>query len=875
MKDLIQTLRNRFRRAAGRSFEADMEEEIRFHLDMRASRNRDSGMNAEVAGKQARRSFGHMDGVREACRDERRFEFIREVLKDARYGWRALMRMPALTAAAALALGVGVGLMSVELSFVRGVAANMPIRDPERVREIRIAAKEGFQLSSMSLQDYQTWRATQRSFSDTVAFSYGSTIHVSGHGAYALSFPASGLTAGAAGTFGTRPLLGRMFTTEDERPTAPLAILLSSEIWAREFGSAADVVGRRLRARTSLRSRGKSGPAYEEATVIGVTPPEFATEKKTDFWVNMSGEQRVTVMARLRNGVRPETADAELATQGAGFAVPPEVKVRGLASGPVNSGAGSRLKILLSTLFGVVAGVMALACVNVGTLLTMRALERGRELALRMALGATRGRLVRQMLVESALLAGLAAAIGIPLAWAGVSLLDRQLALDESKPVWIRLQVDGLAVAGMFATSLIAALAAGLLPALRAARIDANAALKNGAWGSSLRLGRLARGMVALQSAAACALLLITGLLLHALLGVSRLDAPYDPKGVLTAYVSAQSYGESPSAVRAMQQALERARAVPGVEAAALCARTPVHPFTTRVSPRNADTGASRNGRIAADQIVSPEFFAVMQAPILQGRGFTSADREGGEPVAVVSEGMARLFWPDRSAVGRQFRGSERDPWLTVVGVCADLPTDNSRAESGAAFYRPIAQEQTMGAFLLLRTGVEPHSLIRPLRNAVRAFDPDLPVEKVFTVEEMYDRRVATPRALGALAAAFALSALALATVGIYGVTGFSVRKRMLEFGVRVALGASPRDMAKLTLGRGALQLAASLSAGSLIGFLASRPMLKSMEGLTGQVPPAAYAIILAVVAVSTFSALWLPAREAAKVDPAETLRAE
>jgi hypothetical protein len=194
-------------------------------------------MDPADAGRQARRGFGHMDSVREACRDQRSFEFLREVIKDARYGWRAMMRMPALTIAAALALGVGVGLMSVELSFVRGVASSMPVRNPERVREVRIAAKEGYQLSHMALKDYETWRATQRSFSDTVASSYGWSIDVSGHGAYARSFSATGLTSGAPGVFGARPALGRMFRPEDERPSAPLAILLSHQMSARADGT--------------------------------------------------------------------------------------------------------------------------------------------------------------------------------------------------------------------------------------------------------------------------------------------------------------------------------------------------------------------------------------------------------------------------------------------------------------------------------------------------------------------------------------------------------------------------------------------------------------------------------------------------------------
>jgi putative ABC transport system permease protein len=879
MKRLMGVLRKLFGRAQSGSFETNMQEEIRFHMEMRARRNREAGMNDDAAREHARRSFGHMDGVREACRDQRRFEPVREILKDTRYGWRIMMRMPALTAAAALALGVGIGLMSVELSFVRGVRSNLPIRDAERVREIRIRATEGFGLSTIARRDYESWRTVQRSFSDTGAITLEAALELSEPGRYARSYSSRGLSSAAVRTLGVAPALGRAFGPEDDRASSPLQIVLSHEIWVRDFGASPDIVGRRFRTRAYLRRNAKEKTvAPEDATVVGVMPPGFALRDNVDCWINASGSGHVTVLARLKEGVRPEAADAELATQGAGFEVPDGIKVRGLSSQPLNGGVGDRITILLSTLFGVVMGVMALACVNVGTLLTMRALERGRELALRMALGATRGRLIRQMLVESALLAVLAAAVGIPIAWAGVNLLDRQLALDPSKPTWIRLQLDGVALVAMLLASLVAALIAGLAPALRTARMDASAALKNGSWSSGMRLGRASRWLVTFQSAAACALLLVTGLLLDGLIKTGRLDAKsYDPQRVLSARVQARRYETEAAAVRALREALERARALPGVQAAALSHRVPMTGTSTLpVMLRGAGHDDKHEPGEVSRQVVSPEYFAVMGAGIRAGRVFTAADSEGGEQVAIVSESMARHYWPGRSPLGREFRSLPDDPWFTIVGVCADLPSEpTDRTTPGATYYRPLDQVPSKVAFLLLRTRVDPHGLIRPLRDAIREFDPDLPIDGFLTVEEAHDRRVATPRALAALAAAFALSALALAAVGIYGVTGFSVRKRTREFGIRVALGASPLDMARLTLGRGLLQLTLSLSAGALLGWWASRPMLKTLKGMAGEVSPESYAIILGVVAASTFAALWLPARQAIKVDPAQTLRAE
>jgi putative ABC transport system permease protein len=878
MKPLTEFLRDAWRRVTRRPSDEEMEEELRFHIEMRARRHQENGMAAEAARELARRSFGHIDGVREACRDERRFEWVRQAAKDARYGWRAMMRVPGPTAAAALALGVGVGLMSVELSFVRGVSSHLPVRDSERVLEIQIATREGFMLggSSIALKDYEAWRAVQKSFGVTGAVSRATGLDVSGPGLYARSYLARGITAGALRVLEAKPELGRGFTPDDERASAPLTVILSHEVWKRDFGGAPDILGRRIRARSGLREdEGTEGvmPA-EEATIIGVMPAGFALDNDNiDCWLNMAGRGPVTAVARIRDGVRPETASAELATQGRGFEAPEGVTVRGLAGKPMSgSGAGRRLRVLLATLFGVVAAVMALACVNVATLLLLRALERGRELALRMALGATRGRLVRQLLVESALLAVLAAAVGVPLAWAGAGMLDRQLAADPSKPAWIRLELDGAALAAILAASLLAALAAGLAPALRAARLDANEALKNGGWGSGARLGRFTRWTVAFQSAAACALLLVTGLLVNSLLRFGRCETPYDPERMMSVTINAQRYRSEQAATLALERAAARIRSLPGVEAAALTSARPLDKVRTGRVP-----GKAGEFVYAGSHVVSPEYFDVVRAPIREGRGFTSADRQGGEPVAVVSESLARLLWPGRSALGQQIRDF-RDASVTVVGVCADVPLSSNSARStarDAAYFEPMAQQGGKSAYVALRSAVDPGQLIRPIRQAVQALDPDMPADGFVTSAELNRQFVATPRALGALAAVFALSALALAAVGIYGVTSFSVRKRTREFGIRVALGASPLEMARLTLGRGLLQLAVSLSIGGLLGWFASRPMLHTLEGMAPKPATLDYAVIVVVVALATFSALWLPARHATKVDPVETLRSE
>lgn len=870
MKRILKALRRRL----GHGFESDMDEEIRFHLEMRAARERAAGVGEDEAWRKARRHFGHMDGVVEACRDERRFAALHELARDFRSAWRAMMRTPALTAASALALGVGVALLSAELSFVRGVTASVPVQNSERVWEINLFFDGGFSLTlgGMDRKDFAAWKAVQKSFAEVGTLTSPTSADVSGAGRYALGYSARGISVDALRALRLRPVLGRAFSRADEQPGAPLVVMLSHEAWMRDFGGDPALVGRRLRLRRAA-ERPDAGPlAMEDALVVGIMPVGYTPHGVTDIWFNREIAGPVAVVARLRDGVRPEAAQAELATQGRGFQAPAGLKISHLAGSPLSGHAGKRLIVMVTTLFGVVMGVMALACLNVGTLLLIRAVDRGRELALRMALGASRWRLVRQMLVESATLAALAAAVGLPLALVGITLLDRQLAHDPSKPAWIRLQLDAPALGLILLGSLVVALLAGLAPALRASRVDPSDALKNGGWGAGPRVGRMTRWLVALQSAVACALLLVTGLMVSSMLSVGRFDGNYDPGRVLGAFVSAGNYGRQPGPRRVLERALERARSLPGVEAAALASRMPMQPVpaTVFVETRNGTPNRSEIGW----QVVTPGYFGLLDAPIRQGRGLLDTDRGGSERVAVVSESLARAAWPAGAPVGARFRVGDDGPWVTVVGVSADLPADSRRGTvAGAVFYTPLAQEDRAEAVLLLRASVDPHAVIRPLRDALRELDPDLPAKDYLTVQEVTAQRAATPRALAAMALAFALSAVALAAVGIYGVTGFAVRKRMREFGIRVALGASPADMNRLTLGRGLVQVGLSLLAGAVLGWGVSRPVLASLEDFSGAPPAAAYPVIAAVVVVSTFAAIWFPSRRAARVDPVETLR--
>jgi predicted permease len=866
---------------ARRTVDAEMEEEMRFHLEMRIQANQAAGMAEEAARHAARRRFGHADGIKETCRDERGWPWLEQTLKDIRLALRGLARTPGRSGVAVFTLALGMGLATVQVSFVRAAFRGLPFERSDRIMQLFLAQDKGIPWPALAPEDYLAWQKAQKSFSETGAYDEDSGVDLSGDGFFARHYPGVALSAGMLRVLRVAPQLGRGFGPEDERAGAEKVVLLSHGAWQRDFGGDRQVIGRRMHSRGDDPAKIVQGTGVrgETVTIIGVMPEGFAFGDRAQCWYNLRAEagpkaRRVEVIGRLRDGVTLAQARAEAAV--VGRSPSPGGKPRRLFVGPLmDLQTVSSIRVLLFTLLGIAGGVLALACANVATLLFLRATERSRELALRLALGAGRARIIGQALCESSLLAGLGAAAGVLLAWWGTALLNRQLSADFAVPFWLIVRLDGAVLAAVILMVLLVSLGIGLVPALRAARLDANATLKSAPDSAGgLRLGLVTRGLVLVETASACAVLLVTGILVDGVRQFGRDALPFDPDRTLSAHLYAGPYIKDPKAVDAFFAAVvDRAGALPGVEGATLSMQHPMENANrTLIEPRG---GAPQIE--AHYQAVAANFFPAMATPVRQGRGFNHADREGGEPVAVINESLARRAWPGESPLGRQFRAEELAPeWITVIGVCADLPMQGALGTgSPAGFYRPMAQLSMWGATLLLRSRGDPHPLAQPLRQIVRNLDPELPVDQIYTVAEWRDRRLATARGFAWLAAVFAAGALFLGGVGIYGVTAFGAARRKREFGIRLALGARPGDLAAMVVRRALTQIGLSLGAGLLLGWLLSRPMVASMGHMIGPTRVGTYLVVAGVLAAAVSIALWLPARRALRVDPAVTLRGE
>jgi predicted permease len=686
-------------------------------------------------------------------------------------------------------------------------------------------------------------------------------------------YQGAALSAGVLSVLGVRPQLGRGFLPEDERPGAPGVVLLSYKTWQRDFGGDPKVIGRAVRW------------AGKPASIVGVMPPQFSFPERGESWVNLrastaADEQWVEVIGRLRDGVTPAAARAENAAAGRDFTLPAIGIGRPLRAGRLliqsfqDAQIPTRIRVLLLTLLGVAGGVLALASMNVATLLFLRALVHERELALRLAIGGSRGRLVRQMLCESLTLAALGVAGGVLIAWLGVALLDRQFSLDSQKPYWIRFELDYMVLAATVLLTFLTGLAAGLLPALRASRLNLSGILKDKSLGlSSLRMGKLSRVLTTVQATAACTLLVITGILARGVGEMGRVSLPFDATRTLGASLDTAPYvGEGEALDRFRASLLERAGALPGVMAATLAAH---HPFDNSSRVVIGLRDGSRGSGSAYREFVAANYMQALGVPFREGRGFTAADRDA----VVINESLARRYWPGESPLGRQFRetdATEPRPWLTVIGVVADLPMQGVlRAESSAGYYAPLTSEWPWRVCLLLRSGAPPGALVRPLRETIRELAPDLPVYDISTVAEFADHRLATARTMAGLGLTFAAGALFLAAIGVHGVTAFAAERRAREFGIRLALGARTAHIVVLVLRQAILQGGIALAIGLALGYLLSRPLVAAMGQWIGSAGVEIYAGIAGVIFMVLAVALWLPARRSLKVDPALTLRAE
>jgi predicted permease len=800
--------------------------------------------------------------------------------QDLRLGARGLLRSPLGSSLALLVLALGIGANTAIFSVVSGVLLEpLPFPHPERlILVIDSSPRRGFPRFAASPPNFSDWRRQNRNFASLGAFN-SDHFNLAG-GARPVAVAGAAVSGDFFRTLGVAPTRGRLLLPEDDRPGAEPVAVLSHDLWRSRFGSDPGVVGRRIVLEGRFR------------TVVGIAPPGCNFPRQSAVWLPLAldyskearGGHYLKVLGRLRPGITLQQAQADLsAIAGRLERLYPATNTDwGVLLEPLHETLVADVKPALILLERAVWVVLLIACANVANLLLARMSARGREIAVRAALGARRARLVRQVVAETVVLFLGGGALGLLLAGPGVRAL---LALDPGVvPRAEAVGVDGRVLLYAVAVSLLGGLLVGLVPALSATGPGIQAALREGgpavAGGGRVRL--LRNGLVAGEVALALALLIVAGLLLRSFARLQSVRPGFEPRGVMTAVVSLPE-GKYPDDARQaafFERLLERVRSLPGIEQAATVFPLPLSgggynlSFEVAGRPKPAPaTGPSAD--LAA---VSPDYFHAMGIPLLAGRGFSAWDRMGGQEVVIVSRVLARQIWPGESPLGKRITfGDGSDPkakWLTVVGVVGDVRAAALGKEPRSQAYRPQLQLPFSEMALVLRTTWPPARLVEPVRQVVLSLDRDLPLDRVQTLEAVVAGSLSANRVKTVLLGLFGALALLLAAAGIYGLVSYTVARRTHEIGIRVALGAGRGDVMAMVIREGMALVGAGLAVG-LAGAWAGGRLIAGQLYEVSAVDPLVYGGVPLALAAVALLANWLPARRATEVDPLEALRSE
>jgi predicted permease len=803
------------------------------------------------------------------------------LLADVRYGLRQLRLNPgfAFTAVVTLALGIGVNIAL--FSVIRSVLLKpLPYRDPERIVRVwmdnrRLQMREDW----ASYLNYQDYKRLGSSFESMAAFTEP-TLNLIGDGE---PERVRGAFAEAAlfDVLGVKPIQGRIFTKEEETPGREAVAVIGWGLWQRRFGGG-DVTGKPL----DFDGR--------RLTIIGVMPPGFAfPDKKSEFWAPLAvreparrrGGYWLQMAARLKPGITPAQAQAQMDVVGKQLEqqYPDYNTGYGVYVNPLENHVAGNVKTPLLVLLGAVGFVLLIACVNVAGLFLARAEARGREIMVRSAMGASRGSLIRQLVMEASVLAAAAGAAGIATAYGGVrallSLAPRDLPrLDE-------IALDGTALAfGVCLTSVTVVLF-GLWPAWRLSKVDLQEALRGGGRGMAGAHGaaRTRAALVVMQCALAILLLAGAGLLLRSLGALHGIDTGFRTRNVLTLRVNASRtrFAESAQLRQFYDQLLQRVSALPGVKGAGVISNL----FLSDTPSSGTFTLEDRAPFPPAEQIevtmdtVSAGFFETMQVRLVHGRFLARGDADGGSPVAVINETFASRYWPNQDPTGKRFvfgnsPANPRNPWITIVGVVGDMHRRGLHRGARLEAFFPSGQRIGSNMQLLVAADSQPLALVPAVRAEILRLDPTGPVTEVSTVEAEIGESLAVRRFQALLLSLFSILAVLLAAVGIFGLMGQVVVRRTSEIGLRMALGATPKDVLAMVIRQGILLAAVGALAG-LCGAVVMARALRSLLFGVSAADPISYAGAGLVMALAVLLACWLPAWRAARVDPMVALRNE
>jgi predicted permease len=803
---------------------------------------------------------------------------------DVRQALRALARNPGFTAAAAFTLALGIGAATVIFSAVNALLlAPLPFAEPDRLLSLWEKNPErGWYKNWVARANYLDWRAQCRSFSGVAAYwEEPETAVVSSSGDSA-AVRGTRASANLFAVLGVAPALGRTLRDEEDWTTAARVLVISDSLWRTRFGADRGVVGRTMQL---------NGDAWE---IVGVAPPEFAfPTRDVQYWRSLRWDPEdrpkpsfrrahmLRVVGRLGPGASVKEAERELETVAARLEreYPETNRLMGAGVTPFQEWQVGHTRTPLLVLLTAVGLLLAIACANVANLLLARAAGRRREIAVRAALGAGRGRIVRQLTAESGGLALMGGILGLAIAAWGLPAVKALAPAGRADFQSIRLSVSVLAFA--LAASAVSALLFGLAPALRVLRSDFGDDLKGAAGSASAvtrRSGRLAGLLVVAEVALAMLLFSGTFLTARSFWRLTRVDPGFQTRGRLSAGILLTSY-EKDEAIAAFEESLlERVRALPGVRSAAIAGSLPLDDtlWSSDFSVRGRPAGEF--GIEVWHNEVSPGYFRTMGTPILRGRDFTAADRDGAQAVALITESLARRYFASEDPVGRELTFSRQpdadSQWLTIVGVVGDQRHDALSREPRPQIYAPLAQDNRRSLSLVLETDADPKNLLASVRAAVRSIDPGVPVHAVRTLDAIRGSSLANDRFLLLLLLLFGASAVALAVIGVYGVTAHDARLRRREIGIRLAIGASAREIRRLVVSRGLRLGLAGAVLGTAAALLATRVLRPLLYGVAPSEPWSLAAVAVALVGAAALACA-IPARKASRLDPVQVLRSE
>ncbi len=865
---IARKLRALFRKE---KLDAEMAEELRAHLELQTAENIARGMVPDEARDAALRAFGGVEQIKERARDQRGWVWLEQWLQDVRFAVRSLKKSPGFTLTAVLTLALGIGVnTSMFTAFQALLMRELPYPDADQLVHV-------FRTSAHS----QRWPHAPGNFleqqEENVVFAHmaavnNTSFNLAGDGHAAESVNGLQASADIFPVLGIAPELGRGFTAEEDRPGRNQVVVLSHAFWQRRFAGDADIIGRTLRL------------DGEAVTVVGVMPARFRDPMLwgapdvlrpiafTDRQRQDRGGNYLKAIARLKPDVSLAQAQAAMdllaarqADEHAGTNAGSGLRLVPFASSM--DPKGRQVIWLTMTLAGF---VLLITCANLANLQFARTTLRSHELAIRGALGAARGRLLRQLLTESLVLAALGGGLGVLLAAWGNQLLSHQFTEGGERMLTLPLNVKVLSFA--FAAATISGFAFGLTPAWLAARVDVQEALKQGSRGSTAGRSqhRVQHALIVVQVALALVLLTGAGLVVRGLHRFTQSDPGWRFEGLTRGFINLpeRTYGSSELRLNFAETLQGKLAALPGVERAALAWTLPISGFRVTGNFSIAGAPSPASARVSRRSVngVTPGYFATLGMRLLSGRDFTPADRAGRPAVVIINETMARRFWPGASPLGQRIDNEE------IVGVVNDIrfPADPSETQTRFQTYRPFAQDPH-GYFVLAVRGTVS---VATLRQIVASLDTDLPLNEAGPVIAAVENTLGNIAVGGRVFGAFAGFGLLLASIGLYGVIAGFVARRTQEIGIRMALGAKQRDVLWLVVGKGLKLSLLGVTIG-LIGAVAlARTLAALAPGLDADAPLAIAGLTALLVSVALF-ACWIPARRAAKVDPLIALRAE